>query len=475
VFMRVFVSIAVIIIVGLSLSAEAAQVKFEELKTLDGSVYKNVEVLGCTKDFITIKWDGGSGMVRNKNLPDEILKQLGVPTAAERKKQAEQERQEAAEKQRRLAEEQQRFSEEQRAKGLVKFAGKWMTPAEKIVAEKKAREANYDKIADKAIKSRSHKNKHFKVIQALDDGLLCVEGIEQKRNRIYYTGDIFFLYGLSRKTVADEEIYVGDLFWAGTYTYTTVAGAVRTVNSYCLKLESARHIVRAKLGLNDDQETADQKPPQGQRPPVARDKPVGSGSGFVITQNGYIITNHHVIKNSSRIKVKAGGELLDAKVVSSDRLNDIALLKVDANLTPVIFASATSAKLGDTVFTVGFPMPSIQGTDPKVTKGVISSLKGIKDDVTSYQIDAAVQPGNSGGPLANERGRVIGVIVARLNNRLAQNVNYAIKKVYVEALLSTCPEAKKLIPVATNDEKRNIPFVDAVESVKKATVIVLSY
>ncbi len=94
------------------------------------------------------------------------------------------------------------------------------------------------------------------------------------------------------------------------------------------------------------------------------------------------------------------------------------------------------ANLGATIFTIGFPRPSLQGFSPKVTKGVISGLNGIKDDISQYQIDAAVQPGNSGGPLADENGNIVGVIVGKLNDSyliknhgsIAQNVNYAIKK-----------------------------------------------
>ncbi|MDD4031594.1 MAG: serine protease, partial [Bacteroidales bacterium] len=140
-----------------------------------------------------------------------------------------------------------------------------------------------------------------------------------------------------------------------------------------------------------------------------------------------------------------------------------------------------SAKLGQTVFTVGFPMPELQGFSPKVTKGVVSSLNGIQDDVRMYQIDAAVQPGNSGGPLADESGNIVGVVVARLNDAyvaqntgsLPQNINYAVKKSYTLAFVDNNQDASKQIQTATDAKKAS--FEEAVEKVRRATVLVMVY
>jgi S1-C subfamily serine protease len=105
-------------------------------------------------------------------------------------------------------------------------------------------------------------------------------------------------------------------------------------------------------------------------------------------------------------------------------------------------------KLGDSVFTIGFPNTDLQGVAPKLTKGEISSLAGIRDNPRYFQISVPVQPGNSGGALVDERGNVVGIVASRLNDvatyeasgALPQNVNYAVKGGLVYNFLSRVPE-----------------------------------
>ena len=207
----------------------------------------------------------------------------------------------------------------------------------------------------------------------------------------------------------------------------------------------------------------------------------GFGSGFLISKDGFLLTNHHVVKGAREIKVKTEKAIFPARLVAQDSDNDVALLKIEGEFVPLAFAADKIVRLGQTVFTCGFPMPELQGFSPKVTRGVISSLKGIEDDVRTYQIDAAVQPGNSGGPLADESGNVVGIIVARLNDgfvlhatgSLAQNVNYAIKKSYAVAFIDTQTEAP--IQLQPASESKAISFEAAVERVRRATVLVVVY
>jgi len=209
--------------------------------------------------------------------------------------------------------------------------------------------------------------------------------------------------------------------------------------------------------------------------------PKQCGTGFVVTADGHILTNSHVVDGAGRLAVKTEGALLQAALVASDPGNDIAILKVDGVFTPVEFASDRIARLGQTVFTVGFPMPSVQGFSPKVTKGVVSSLKGIQDDPRMYQIDAAIQPGNSGGALADEAGNIIGLVTARINDAMVmrgagvvpQNVNYAVKKSYALAVLDSYPEISAKVRVAA--AAKVIPFEEAVEKLRKSTVLVAAY
>ncbi len=165
-----------------------------------------------------------------------------------------------------------------------------------------------------------------------------------------------------------------------------------------------------------------------------------SGTGFFITKDGYMIFNHHVVAGAVLVKVLRKGELLEARVIRTDPANDLALLKVQvsSDVTPLPLGSSRSVRLGDPVITVGFPRPGIQGQEPKLTKGDISSLSGVRDTPHEFQISNPIQPGNSGGALVDQSGNVVGVVVATL--RGGQNVNYAIKSAYLKAMLENAAE-----------------------------------
>jgi len=201
---------------------------------------------------------------------------------------------------------------------------------------------------------------------------------------------------------------------------------------------------------------------------------MASGSGFFVTEDGYFITNAHVVKNSRRVKIKIAKDVSPATIVRTDAETDLALLKVDGHFKPLPIATNT-VDLGQAVFTIGFPDIKLQGTEPKYTDGKISSLSGMKDDPTEYQISVPVQPGNSGGPLVDLAGKVEGVIVARLNDMAAlesvgslpQNVNYAIKGTALRKFLSDSPDLK--LPDAAG------PAASAVSAAQQAVGIVLVY
>lgn len=167
------------------------------------------------------------------------------------------------------------------------------------------------------------------------------------------------------------------------------------------------------------------------------------GSGFFVTADGYLLTNFHVVKDAARVEIKYQSRALRAKVVSTDTVNDLAVLKVEGTFPALAFSPRNSADLGDSVFTIGFPNVEMQGFEPKYTDGRISSLAGMQDDPSEYQISVPVQPGNSGGPLCDNNGEVVGVVVARLNDLavletsgvVPQNVNYAVKAGPAQRLL----------------------------------------
>lgn len=206
-----------------------------------------------------------------------------------------------------------------------------------------------------------------------------------------------------------------------------------------------------------------------------------SGSGFFVTSDGYLITSYHVVDGGAAIIVKTDNGLVIARIVAKDPENDLALLKVDGQFTAISFAVESTAKPGQTVFAVGYPMLGSQESPAKVNRGVIGSATGFREDVRRYRIDAGVQPGNAGGPLVDENGSVVGVVVARSNATVVvqqtgtspQNVDYAVKKSYVLMLISSNSDASmkvNTVGVGTHELSE-----DAIGRVRKATVPVLVY
>lgn len=169
------------------------------------------------------------------------------------------------------------------------------------------------------------------------------------------------------------------------------------------------------------------------------------GSGFLINNQGYIITNFHVIDGAKKIMVKGiEGDFttsFEADVVNVDAQNDLALLKLKTNLIkfstpPYYFGSVDSLKKTQPVMALGYPLKDIMGEEIKVTTGTINSLSGFKGGISQLQFSAAVQPGNSGGPLFNDKGEVIGVVTSKVKSDVADAVSYAIKVNFLEFFLS---------------------------------------
>jgi len=205
----------------------------------------------------------------------------------------------------------------------------------------------------------------------------------------------------------------------------------------------------------------------------------GVGTGFFISQDGWLVTAAHVVEEANHVEVVVRGESIPARVVRLDRANDAALLKVEGQGFPMLpVGNSEELALGDAVFTIGFPLPDIQGQSPKLTRGNISSLAGIQDDPRHFQISVAVQPGNSGGPLCGEDGIVRGLIVSRINDQFVlqssgvvpQNINYALKSSYLTALLSPEPGAEVL-----SAAHRTLVDGTAAARVEAATVLVVCF
>jgi S1-C subfamily serine protease len=168
------------------------------------------------------------------------------------------------------------------------------------------------------------------------------------------------------------------------------------------------------------------------------------GTGFLVNNEGYIITNFHVIDGAEKVTVKGiKGDYntpFELEVIAVDRQLDLALLKVNSKLItfetpPYSIESSKETKTASDVFALGYPMKDMMGKEIKITTGIINSASGYKGSISEFQISASVQPGNSGGPLFDESGNVVGVVSAKIKSKEVDNVGYAIKSDYLTFFL----------------------------------------
>jgi S1-C subfamily serine protease len=163
---------------------------------------------------------------------------------------------------------------------------------------------------------------------------------------------------------------------------------------------------------------------------------VSSGTGFVVAP-GRALTNAHVVERCRGVRVRtANGTEMTARVLRADRQRDLALIELPTEAgPPLAFRREMNIRRGEGVVTYGFPLAGMLSSGPTLTTGEVSALAGLADDQRQFQISAPVQPGNSGGPLLDLAGNVVGVIVSKLNaarvaqrtGDIPQNVNFAVK------------------------------------------------
>lgn len=203
----------------------------------------------------------------------------------------------------------------------------------------------------------------------------------------------------------------------------------------------------------------------------------GQGTCFAISPNGYLITNYHCVENAKEITVKGiDGDFTTkygATVIASDPSNDLALLKIsNKNVkfdAPVFGLRSSGVNQAEKVYALGFPAAVAMGQEVKITEGIISAKSGAQGDVSKFQISAAVNHGNSGGPLIDEQGNLIGVIFAK--STIAESAGYAIKASYLETFLKNVEGFELPVYVNTIQDK---PLTEKVAAWKGNIFIVES-
>ncbi len=173
--------------------------------------------------------------------------------------------------------------------------------------------------------------------------------------------------------------------------------------------------------------------------------PASSGSGFSISSTGHVITNYHVVEGCQKIKIHLSSETVHADLITYDPQNDVALLKGEFRPSTVFSLSTDGPELLQDIYVAGFPFGRRVSESVKVTKGIISALTGINNNFSNIQIDAALQPGNSGGPIMDDKGNVVGVAVSRLDKirvfekfgSIPENTNFGIKSSVIKSILDS--------------------------------------
>lgn len=199
---------------------------------------------------------------------------------------------------------------------------------------------------------------------------------------------------------------------------------------------------------------------------------ISTGTGFFIAADGHFVTSAHVIADCASIKARSDdGAILDAKLVARDATNDLALLKVDKTAAKAAHLRP-SLRLGENVAAFGFPHADILATSGNFTLGNVTALSGLGDDSRFAQISTPVQAGNSGGPLLDRDGNVVGVVAMKLNalkvasegGDLPQNVNFAVKATMLVNFLDA-NRIQYLTPVAAEKPLDPADLADRAKSI----------
>ena len=238
----------------------------------------------------------------------------------------------------------------------------------------------------------------------------------------------------------------------GTYTFKSGAKEAGTwkngkLNGYAIKYFANGTINQEGIFKNDEFLYAKGSSPDIliQENPDKKVINASSGSGFAVSPDGYVITNNHVIEGCQEVILHTKEKDIKTRVIAFDPQNDLALLKGDFQPKTVFALSNNRPELLQDIYVAGYPFGNAISSSIKVTKGIVSSLTGIGNNFSNIQIDAALQSGNSGGPIIDDNGNVIAVAVSKLDAKymlenfgsIPENTNFGIKSSVVKSILDS--------------------------------------
>lgn len=265
-----------------------------------------------------------------------------------------------------------------------------------------------------------------------------------------------------------------------SYGFDSPAESTAAIKNFYKKDEAEAGLEGVKPGGGAKPATPGDKP---RTAPEKKEEPnwSGNGTGFFISDDGLLATNYHVVEGAARLGVEdtIARKTYDAEVIVVDKENDLAIVKVNARSRALPIGDSKAVRKGQEVLALGYPMMGLLGKEQKATFGRINSLSGIRGDVRLLQTDAAIQGGNSGGPLLNMNGEVIGINsygldasdTLRIAKQVVTNDNYAVKSDYLKLLLASLP---KQYSVTNRSGGGAASMAELVQRCERSVVIVWS-
>jgi S1-C subfamily serine protease len=227
--------------------------------------------------------------------------------------------------------------------------------------------------------------------------------IDEKKLEVYHTADISLISGIYKIFYKDK--FINNQNDTLEYTATGTCEGLIPVLNY----------------LEDN----------------SRDKGSSSGTAFFITNKGHLLTNNHVVDGCEVSKINYKGKDYDTKLLATDKILDLALLKTDLRNKSYLNFSGNEAKKMQKIYVGGYPLGKGLSDDLKISSGIVSSLKGFEDNSNEIQIDAAINPGNSGGPIINEEGELVAIAVSGMSKDKTEGINFGIKASAAERFLKS--------------------------------------
>ena len=272
--------------------------------------------------------------------------------------------------------------------------------------------------------------------------------------------------------------------------YTPPSKSIAEKENERLRRENAR---LNKQNQSKPKQVAKRPPPKKSPPP----KSGSTGSGFFVSKLGHVVTNEHVVRRCGSVTVGDNAtKQVTASVLETDKRNDLALLRISSTqmasaetkslisklglkLVPLAsggLVRSEDVELGEDVLVAGYPYGELFSNSIKVTKGIVSASRGMGDDSGQFQMDAAVQPGNSGGPIYDGNGNIVGVVISQLNKlkvakaigSLPENVNFGIKASTVRQFLTSAG-----LPTKWSNRSERQSTKDLAKIAKNQTVMVV--